>query len=214
MKILGMDHIALPVGDLDAAEDFYTRIMGGEVVRRIGNTESDKNSGRAPQVIIKVADSVTFNLNADSPDVPKGHFPHWAFMGRFEDLDEWIETFKKEGIKHYGPYGHGGVGRIFRLELLIEPALFSRGQVDVHDPVFKAVPAQRDRVFPGRDFEAGDRRRADGFAVERHLSCGKRGYSQPGRLRLRRLSLRRVGLSFGCAGREDCQGQQEGRRPP
>ena len=112
MKILGMDHIALPVGDLDVAEDFYTRIMGGEVVRRIGDTESDKKSGRVPQVIIKVADSVKFNLTAAAPDVPEGHFPHWAFMGRFEDIDEWIETFKKEGIKHYGPYGHGGVGRL------------------------------------------------------------------------------------------------------
>jgi len=28
--------------------------------------------------------------------------------GRFEDLDAWLEAFRREGIKHYGPYGHGG----------------------------------------------------------------------------------------------------------
>ena len=62
MKILGMDHIALSVRDLAEAEDFYTRILGGTVVRRIGDTESDRAAKRVPQTIIKCAEGVTFNL--------------------------------------------------------------------------------------------------------------------------------------------------------
>ena len=108
MKILGMDHIAISVRDLAEAEDFYTRILGGTIERRIGDTESDKEAGRVPQVIIKLADSVVFNLNASNPQVPDGHFIHWAMQADFEDLDEWIETFQRENIKYYGPYGHGG----------------------------------------------------------------------------------------------------------
>jgi catechol 2,3-dioxygenase-like lactoylglutathione lyase family enzyme len=91
-----MDHIAISVRDLAEAEDFYTRILGGTIERRIGDTESDKESGRVPQVIIKLADSVVFNLNASNPQVPDGHFIHWAMEADFEDLDEWIETFQRE----------------------------------------------------------------------------------------------------------------------
>ncbi|MEE9256153.1 MAG: VOC family protein [bacterium] len=53
MKILGMDHLALAVRDLAEAKDFYTRILGGEVVRRIGDTESGKKSGRVPVLFKK-----------------------------------------------------------------------------------------------------------------------------------------------------------------
>ena len=35
LKILGMDHIAISVRDLAEAEDFYTRILGGTIERRI-----------------------------------------------------------------------------------------------------------------------------------------------------------------------------------
>ncbi len=111
MKISGLDHLALSVGDLDKAEDFYSRILDAELVRRIGATEADKEMKRVPQVIMRAGD-VVFNLNAGEPDIPNGHFIHWTFKAEFEDLDTWIETFKKEGIKYYGPFGHGGVGRI------------------------------------------------------------------------------------------------------
>lgn len=112
MKITGLSHFALACRDLGEAEDFYTRIMGGTVVRRIGGSESDLKAGRVPQAIVELADGVRLNLNGGEPEVPKGHFLHWAFQGDAAEIDEWIETFKREGIKWYGPYGHGGVGNV------------------------------------------------------------------------------------------------------
>lgn len=112
MKITGLSHLALACRDLKEAEDFYTRIMGGEVIRRIGDTESDRQAGRVPQAIVELAEGVRLNLNGGEPEVPKGHFIHWAFLGDAAEIDGWIETFKREDIKWYGPYGHGGVGNV------------------------------------------------------------------------------------------------------
>lgn len=112
MKITGLSHLALACRDLKKAEDFYTRILGGTVVRRIGGTESDRQAGRVPQAIVKLAEGVLLNLNDGEPEVPEGHFIHWAFHGDVAEIDEWIETFKRENIKWYGPYGHGGVGNV------------------------------------------------------------------------------------------------------
>ena len=27
-------------------------------------------------------------------------------------IDDWLDTFKRENIKYYGPFGHGGLGLI------------------------------------------------------------------------------------------------------
>ncbi len=112
MKITGLSHLALACRNLKEAEDFYARILGGAVIRRIGGTESDRQAGRVPQAIVELAEGVLLNLNGGEPEVPEGHFIHWALHGDAAEIDEWIETFKKEGIKWYGPYGHGGVGNV------------------------------------------------------------------------------------------------------
>lgn len=111
MQLDGIHHLALAVRDLGEAEAFYTRILGGEVVRRIGAAEGDRAAGRVPQVWVRVG-GVTFALNGSTPEVPKGHFIHWGLKGRFEDLDAWLSAFRREGVRHYGPYGHGGSGSV------------------------------------------------------------------------------------------------------
>ena len=111
MQLDGIHHLALAQGDIRRAEDFYTRILGGEVVRRIGVEESDRALRRMPQVWVRLG-GVTFALNGSTPEPPRGHFVHWGLRGRFEDLDAWLGTFKREGIKHYGPYGHGGTNSV------------------------------------------------------------------------------------------------------
>jgi catechol 2,3-dioxygenase-like lactoylglutathione lyase family enzyme len=112
MKITGLDHLALACRDLEVAEDFYTRVLGGRVVRRIGGTESDLKAGRVPQAIVQLAEGVRINLNGGQPEVPEGHFIHWAFHGEAAEIDDWVATFQTEGIQWYGPYGHGGVGHV------------------------------------------------------------------------------------------------------
>jgi len=109
MQILGLHHLALAQRDLAEAEDFYTRILGGEVIHRHGGADFEKEANRTPQVWVR-AGGVVFALNGSAPAVPEGHFVHWALEARFEDIDRWLEAFRREGIKHYGPFGHGGIG--------------------------------------------------------------------------------------------------------
>ncbi|MEK6712195.1 MAG: VOC family protein [Nitrospinota bacterium] len=111
MQLDGIHHLALAVGDIQRAEDFYTRVLGGEVVNRIGGENADRGGQRVPQVWVRVG-GVTFALNGSTPEVPKGHFIHWGLKGRFENLDAWIAAFRREGVKSHGPYGHGGSGSV------------------------------------------------------------------------------------------------------
>src|SRR5437870_2010341 len=49
------DHFVLPVDDLVAAEDFYPRVFGGEIVRRNGLTVREQKLGTIPHTFIDVA---------------------------------------------------------------------------------------------------------------------------------------------------------------
>lgn len=111
MQIEGVDHLALAVRSLKESETFYTKILGGKVVHRHGNTDFEKEAARTPQVWVKVGNTI-FALNGSTPEVPKGHFIHWALKGNFEEIDDWLDTFKRQNIKYYGPFGHGGLGII------------------------------------------------------------------------------------------------------
>ena len=111
MQLDGIHHLALAQGDIRRAEDFYTRILGGEVVRRIEVEESDRALRRMPQVWVRLG-GVTFALNGAAPEPPQGHFVHTALKGRFEDLDAWLAAFRREGVRHFGPYGHGGTNSL------------------------------------------------------------------------------------------------------
>ncbi|MBI3127443.1 MAG: VOC family protein [Candidatus Tectomicrobia bacterium] len=111
MRLDGIHHLALAQGDIRRAEDFYTRVLGGEVVRRIGAETGDQTLARTPQVWVRLG-GVTFALNGAPPEPPRGHFVHYALKGRIEDLDAWAEAFKREGVPHSGPYGHGGTSSL------------------------------------------------------------------------------------------------------
>ncbi len=139
MRITGLDHLALAVRDLGESEDFYTRILGGSVIHRHGDKPFEKAAGRTPQVWVKVGE-VVFALNDSTPEVPKGHFVHWALKGRFEDIDHWLGTFRREKIKHYGPFGHGGLGLIsiyfhdptgYLLEIGMDAGSWERAKAEV-----------------------------------------------------------------------------------
>ena len=111
MRIEGVHHLALAVRSLKESEEFYTKILGGEVVHRHGDADFEKEAARTPQVWVKLG-TLIFALNGSTPEVPKGHFVHWALEGHFEELDGWLDTFKRENIEYYGPFGHGGLGLI------------------------------------------------------------------------------------------------------
>jgi catechol 2,3-dioxygenase-like lactoylglutathione lyase family enzyme len=130
LSIEAMHHVALPVPNIDASEEWYCRVLNGTVAVRNGVSEADIRAGRTRQVWIKVGTAI-INL-AEGPKVvrPDGmHFFHYAMTGLADDLEAWIEHLEANDVKVLGPYGHGGAGGLslyfddpdgYRLEIVFE----------------------------------------------------------------------------------------------
>ena len=96
MKILGVIETAIYVDDLDAAEDFYSRILGLTVIAR--------ESGR--HVFFQVGDShvlLAFNpqttLNGDTLPPHGANGPsHFAMGIEKQSLDAWRPHLEAHGI--------------------------------------------------------------------------------------------------------------------
>jgi catechol 2,3-dioxygenase-like lactoylglutathione lyase family enzyme len=53
MLVQGFDHFVVPVNDIVVAEDFYSQVFGGKVVKRHGLTVRSRSLG--PHTFITVA---------------------------------------------------------------------------------------------------------------------------------------------------------------
>jgi catechol 2,3-dioxygenase-like lactoylglutathione lyase family enzyme len=56
VRISGIDHLTLPVCDLDLAERFYTQVLGAKVVYRTDRSRS------SPFIAITIGDSPSIDL--------------------------------------------------------------------------------------------------------------------------------------------------------
>jgi catechol 2,3-dioxygenase-like lactoylglutathione lyase family enzyme len=110
-KISGIDHLTLPVRDLDLAERFYTQVLGAKVVYR-----TDR-SRRMPFIAITIGDSPSIDLFVQpwgQPEVNQPH-PHLAFTVRGEDLLDLKQRLIAHQIPVVGPiqFGSPGHGSIY-----------------------------------------------------------------------------------------------------
>ncbi|NJO40276.1 MAG: VOC family protein [Cyanobacteria bacterium CRU_2_1] len=109
-QISGIDHLTLPVHDLDLAERFYTQVLGAEVVYRTDRARP------MPFIAITIGNSPSIDLFLQpwgQPAINQVN-PHLAFAVRGEDLLD----LKQRLIAHqvpvagpirFGPPGHGSL---------------------------------------------------------------------------------------------------------
>lgn len=105
-KIAGIDHLTLPVHDLEIAERFYTNILGAKVIFR---TELSRPM---PFIAITIGDSPAIDLFLQpwgQPALNQPH-PHLAFKVRGEDLVDLKEWVAVNGIPTAGPVQFGPPG--------------------------------------------------------------------------------------------------------
>ena len=97
MKLSGVHHVSLNVGDLEKAAPFYTDILGLKVLPRPDFGFPGLWLGAQGQEIhlIQTPDHVA----------PKGQ--HFAF--KVDDLDETVEELKRHGLAVRGPFDIPGV---------------------------------------------------------------------------------------------------------
>ncbi len=114
---LGVDHITIPVRDLEVAERFYVDVLGGRVLGRI-DAALLKSLGRpvdpdSLHISITFGSNTRFDLFRQSdgqPPVAAGH-PHIAIGVRPEAIDGLVRRLTAHGVPSEGPNRLGGPGQ-------------------------------------------------------------------------------------------------------
>jgi catechol 2,3-dioxygenase-like lactoylglutathione lyase family enzyme len=109
-RISGIDHLTLPVHDLDLAERFYTQVLGAKVVDRT------ERSRPMPFIAITIGNSPSIDLFLQPWGQPAANQPnpHLAFAVRGEDLLDLKQQLIAQHIPvagpiRFGPPGHGSL---------------------------------------------------------------------------------------------------------
>ena len=97
MKLHGVHHVSLNVGDLDAATRFYTEVLGLEVLPR-------PDFG-FPGLWLRSEGQEIHLIQVEKHEAPEGQ--HFAF--RVDDLDASVEELQGRGVKIAGPFDIPGV---------------------------------------------------------------------------------------------------------
>src|SRR5256885_13293099 len=90
MRIVdNFDHFVLPVDDLVAAEEFYPRVFGGEIVRRNGLNVRDQKLGRIPHTFVDVAGK-RLGVYLPSDERPRPAPPRGSPAHSFQANRHWL----------------------------------------------------------------------------------------------------------------------------
>jgi catechol 2,3-dioxygenase-like lactoylglutathione lyase family enzyme len=116
-------HLTFPVADLQQAEAFYVRLLGGELLRRFDretfmrmrpDRAAEADADNSPlHIAVRLGDSPELHLFlrpglARRP--PQPH-PHLAFNVDHDDLDPFRARLVEAGVKLDGPRRPGGPGQ-------------------------------------------------------------------------------------------------------
>ena len=88
---------AVNAKELAQAEKFYTRILGGEVVRRIDPTEKQLQRGRVKEVDVQLGN---FQVHIfDASKGPRPGVPHHTIMIPWKEREKTIQELEQAGTK-------------------------------------------------------------------------------------------------------------------
>jgi catechol 2,3-dioxygenase-like lactoylglutathione lyase family enzyme len=120
-RITGVDHIAIPVNDIEAAERFYVGVLGAEVLMRVTREfmaqvmpwRPDHDTDRGLHTSIRFGDGprIDLFLQGHGQPRPEQDHPHLAFAVRPEDLLELKAALNARGVPTDGPRRLGPPGQ-------------------------------------------------------------------------------------------------------
>ena len=88
---------AVNAKELAQAEKFYTRILGGEVVRRIDPTEEQLQRGRVKEVDVQLGN---FQVHIfDASKGPRPGVPHHTIMIPWKEKNKAVQELEQAGTK-------------------------------------------------------------------------------------------------------------------
>ncbi|QXX74855.1 VOC family protein [Methylovirgula sp. HY1] len=120
-RIRTVDHVTIPVHDLDAAQRFYCDLLGGALLaridndffRRVGRPVYAENTQGVFHVSLLFGGATRIDLfqqNYGQAAAAQGH-PHYAFRVRPRDLPKWKARLEVHGIPCDGPLQLGPPGQ-------------------------------------------------------------------------------------------------------
>jgi len=118
-RVLGVDHLTLPVGDLEVAERFYVGVLGAEVVMKVDREfvrrvmPASKEPERHLHTSVRLGKGPRLDLFPQEDGQPRADqaHPHLAFEVRPEDLVELTAALNARGIPTDGPRRLGPPGQ-------------------------------------------------------------------------------------------------------
>src|SRR5215475_8021712 len=107
MKLVhAFDHFVVPVDDLVVAEEFYTRVFGGQITRRNGLNVTHRKRGAVPHTFITIGGKrIGVYLQSEhrpAPQGPRGS-PTYSFIATTQGLEQTIKELKQFGTEFEGP---------------------------------------------------------------------------------------------------------------
>lgn len=113
-RLAGIDHITIPVKDLDVAERFYAGVLGARVVARPDWEAVRSGRNKAPHLSVMIGDGPRVDLFLQpygQPELTQSH-PHTAFRVRdAQDMLQLKEALAAHGVLTYGPTRLGPPGQ-------------------------------------------------------------------------------------------------------
>lgn len=110
LHIRGLNHLTIPVRDRYRAARFYIVALGAEAHHESAPDRVAKGLSRSLQFGIRVAAGFEIDLfeqDFGQPDWNQSH-PHLALDTSAEDLEKWVDHFKKWQIPFVGPMTRSG----------------------------------------------------------------------------------------------------------
>lgn len=95
--IRGIKTLAMSVKDLSKGEDFYTRVLGAPVVRRIDPTEQEREQGRIREVDLQLGN---FQVHLfDGSKGPRPVDPHHTLRISWQERETAIRALEQRGAQ-------------------------------------------------------------------------------------------------------------------
>jgi catechol 2,3-dioxygenase-like lactoylglutathione lyase family enzyme len=93
--IKGLKTFAMSAKDLAKAEEFYTKVLGGEVVRRVTPNDDETRSGQVREVDVRLGN---FEVHLfDASIKPREVDPHHTLNIPWQEQDQALSALKQIG---------------------------------------------------------------------------------------------------------------------
>ena len=99
INLKGLDHFALNVKNMNKAEEFYTQILGFEVIHRTETQAGLKHiEVDAGNVAIALFESPDLDLEKAHKTMTEDGYLHFAFGASYDQFDATLQSLKQKGV--------------------------------------------------------------------------------------------------------------------